>query len=354
MGISRRELTLLGLTGITATGGGYWHLRTPKTVLEGRSVDQLEQDSFTLDSKSYIQERTFNSKTLDNYVLYDADSLEIMRENGSINEYVRNVLPAGTYNVSAVNALPEIKAAPVYYLRDTQSGSGLSLETLTNENADESRYLLRSMTYRFEYLNETEDEVLINPPGGLITYSYPEFDVEYYLRTTKQVLDPVVKKADKRIKQRYQDVWKEYHRLMAAGKTILYLNRLDVDDYLLSNIGNNLTNIPTINSANYAFNFTNEDIGLGFYAKKATVHDNQATVPVGLLVGLDSDLPFVDKDTGIYTNTFDVPAILTPKETNTKYLDNSIYNLSYRQWKVDYEDIRSNILNLVQDSIDSL
>jgi hypothetical protein len=55
MGISRRALTILGLTGITTTSAGYWYLRTPKTILESRSSDQVEQYSFVLESESYVE-----------------------------------------------------------------------------------------------------------------------------------------------------------------------------------------------------------------------------------------------------------------------------------------------------------
>ena len=380
MGITRRALTILGLTGITATSAGYWYLRTPKTIVEPRSSDQVEQYSFVLESESYVETGSSHSGK---FVIYDPETLDMhIRNVPWFHSGDSNILPPGEYNVSTLGYLPEIKAAPLYYLRqldqDIDSDS-VSLKTITENQVDFSEYFDTVITSEeriyfiapvletFETVQAREGRNVVNLPnepinrisgvGNIIS----NLQIEYDFRLAKKIFDPIISNSDQRIKQQYQSMWDKFEQYMASHKVSAILALLLDGNSIASNILNKLTNIQTINSINYDIDLTGIDPDLSFYTKSATVSNNQAIVPVGLRIFLSSDLPTIEKDAEIYTNTFNVPAVLTSPLPSTEfdYLSGLDYNFrrldyNYRQWIVDYEDIRSEIVNSIEDSIGTL
>lgn len=354
MGISRRALTLLGLTGAATGGGGYWYLRTPRTILDPKSESKIEKYSFTLERKSYIKLEWPNNQTA--RFIYNPNTLEIMEDVIPIvGAASANIYPAGTYKMVVFGDPSKIKAAPVYYFR-SKSTKTPPIDVLFDEN-EKHLYLLENIARAFSRIG---GEKGTNDPDELATYIPPSIggynkiiEWEEPFRVIKKVLDVVKNDMDEKTRRKYQHVWREFNRYMAAIKTSHSLNSI-LDGNFYSKIVDKITNIQAINSLNYSIDFASEYVYFGFFAKKASIRGDQATVPVGIKIELDSDLPSIEEDTEIHTNTFNVPAILTQPKGSP--VENEFYKLlpKYRQWEIYYEDIRRNILNLVDNSANSL
>ena len=373
--ISRRGIIAsLSLAGIGAAGGGgYWILREPETIIPLKTninKNGVRRQQFKINEGSYfnVEERSGAD------VIYSNSENSIFYARGmaygigpvDFDDFPRansTVLPAGEYTLLSNYASPRIEISPVFFFRNKRVESfslDLALDYLSKMFVGFIYTPVdRSDSYRSHGYNLSE-----RITGTSVGTKLDRFvrDINYWIEA-EEIVKYMAQKSNSKIKERYERIAKQNELwrsgLLTCASVISSIDNLYGD--LISNISsevNSLDGIPT-NFFNKSMNLLSKsdntnDVAIGFYTTAPQYEtEGRVTVPIGIYIYINTDVPFNSKLRYMYTPTVSISSVKTRDDgapsLQQRYSPGESKTTS--MWEPVVSDIQSELIDKFSNSL---
>jgi hypothetical protein len=273
------------------------------------------------------------------------------------------VLPAGEYTLLSNYASPRVEISPIFFFRDKRVESfslDLALDYLSKMFVGFTITPVdRSDSYRSHGYNLSE-----RMTGTSVGTKLDRFvrDINYWVEA-EEIVRYMAQKSNSKIKERYKRIAKQ-NELWRSGRLTCasVINSIDnLYGDLISNISsdvNSLDRIPT-NFFNKSMNLLSKsnntsDVAIGFYTTAPQYEtEGRVTVPIGIYIYINPDVPFNSKLRYIYTPTVSISSVKTRDDgapsSQQRYSPGESKTVS--MWEPEASDIQSELIDKFSNSL---